>query len=495
MNNFKHYQHLGFNNPYYIANKVPFVIRKKFSEIIDVFDDELRIDPTSVIELLNKNYIFGDRTMIKGIYRTPWQAKPNDSYTQWQYTHPPRHDKKSIPEEEIALLLFEKICNEIEGYISNKKNVGVLLSGGMDSRMVAGAIDYLTKSGRLKNINVTGLTWGNENSRDVVYAKEIATRLGWKWKHYVVGAEQLKNNIYETAMYGCEYSPIHLHAIPQIRDDNDLDVILAGSYGDSVGRAEYSGIKVKDLPPLDKSIKNVSGLINNGVYNSSLKEIKEDIKRYQQLFPANESYMQYEMDYELHYMRRMLNPCMELLTEKSEFYQVFTHPDVFGFMWSIDPEKRNDMVYKHMMKAFKTDLSDIPWARTGLPYMANNGIPDIYSKKHHSYVEIINRELLQELKLLIFSGRLDKLNIFDMENIAVLLKLISKHPINNLYYGERIMWLASLSLFLENYKFSLIKMNEKYISKHSNISNRITLLASFLKRKAKTTTKKILKMS
>ena len=42
----------------------------------------------------------------------------------------------------------------------------------MDSRMVAGAIDYLIKTKRLQDVKVTGLTWGNEGSRDVVYAKE-----------------------------------------------------------------------------------------------------------------------------------------------------------------------------------------------------------------------------------------------------------------------------------------------------------------------------------
>ena len=485
MDLFKNYQHLGFNNPYYIASDVPFVIRKRFSDIVDELKGNIEIDPVAVIELLNKNYIFGDRTMIKGICRTPWQAKPNDNLTQWQYSHPPLHDKKPIPEEEIAILLFEKICNEIEGYIADKKTIGVLLSGGMDSRMVAGAIDYLIKTKRLQDVKVTGLTRGNEGSRDVVYAKEIARRLGWEWKHYVVGVEQLKNNIIETAEHGCEFSPVHLHAIPQIRDDNELDVILAGSYGDSVGRAEYSGKKVTSLPPINRSIKNVAGLIRNDVYKLAIPTIKEDIQTYHRLFPAKESYMQNEMDYELHYMRRMLNPCMEMLTEKSEFHQVFTHPDVFGFMWSIDPLKRNDMVYKYMMKEFKTDLSDIPWARTGLPYMETGGTPDLYTKNHHTYAEIINYDLLEYLKYLINESYISRLDIFDMGNINYLIKLMMKFPINNLYFSEKIIWIASLSLFLENYR---IDSNSNQISMctHRNLFKKITLCTEYSLLKVKT---------
>jgi len=480
MDYFKYYQNLGFNNPYYIADEAPFVIRKKFSDIVDVFKGELRIDPVSVIELLNKNHIFGDRTMIKGIHRTPWQAKPNGNFAQWQYTHPPCHDKKSISEEDIAIMLFEKVCDEIEVYVANKKNVGVLLSGGMDSRMVAGALDSLMKSGKLKNVNVTGLTWGNEGSRDVVYAKQIASRLGWHWKHYVVDVAALRENMIETVSHGCEYSPVHLHAIPQIRDDNDLDVILAGSYGDSVGRAEYSGRKVASLTPINKSIRNIAGLINNNVNKSAIPYIDEDIQIYHRLFHAKESYMQYEMDYELHYMRRMLNPCMELLTEKSEFYQVFTHPDVFSFMWSIDPKKRSDMVYKHMMKEFKTDLSDIPWSRTGLPYMTEDGTPDSFSKSHHSYVEIINKEMLDDLKDIIMSGNLERLGIFDMNNINLLIKLMKKYPINNLYFGEKIIWLASLSIFLEKNEIVSISKNKSF-----DISNRAKLFSDYFSSKTK----------
>ena len=48
-------------------------------------------------------------------------------------------------------------------------------------------------------------------------------------------------------------------------------------------------------------------------------------------FPEKEPYIQNELDYQLHYMRRMLNSCMDLLTEHCDFYQVFTHPDVYGY--------------------------------------------------------------------------------------------------------------------------------------------------------------------
>ena len=238
---------------------------------------------------------------------------------------------------------------------------------------------------------------------------------------------------------------ISIHAIPQIRDDNKLDVVLAASYGDSIGRAEYSGEKVEFLKPILKKKINIGGIVNQTVFVHYMKYIDNDIDRYHAQFPEKESYMQNELDHQLHYMRRMLNPCMELLAEKMEFYQVFTHPEVYGFMWSIKPGKRNNLVYKYMLREFFTKLDDIPWARTGLSYGQEEGTPDFYLKRHHSYVNIIQKEIFNEISALVLSDEIKQLGIFDQKNTKTLIKLIKCFPANNLFYFEKIIWLASLA--------------------------------------------------
>jgi len=449
---FQKYNHLGFNNPYYYDYKGSFIIKKNLSDLLDVYDGQRRIDPVAIIELLNKNYMFADRTLIQDIHRTPWLAKPNKLLNKWEYSRVTKHDFLDVPEIEIAKTLFQKICSEIQLYIGDKKRIGVLLSGGMDSRMIAGSLDYLMKTNNLIGLEVTGLTWGNEETRDVVYAKEIAARLNWSWKHYKVTAKDLLNNIKETAIHGCEYSPIHLHAIPQIRDDNNLDVILAGSYGDSVGRAEYSGRKVRFIKPLLQNISNIGGIIHQEIFNQSMKYIENDINLYHEQFPEEKQYMQNELDYQIHYMRRMLNPCMELLTEKMEFCQVFTHPDVYGYMWSINPERRNNLVYKNMFQEFITKLDDIPWARTGLEYGRKKGTLDSFRKDHHTYDTIIKKEIFDEIKNLVLSNEIKQLNIFNQGALKTLFKLIKYFPPNNLVYLEKIVWLASLTEMIRIYK-------------------------------------------
>ena len=318
--------------------------------------------------------------------------------------------------------------------------------------------EYLIKNNIVKDLKVTALTWGNLGTRDVVYAKIIAERLNWEWKHYTVTSKDLLQNIRETAIYGCEYSPIHLHAIPQIRDDNNFDIILAGSYGDSVGRAEFGGKNVRIVDPLLKNIHNVSSLFYENIYQESIKKIENDITSYHALFPRGEKYMQNELDYQLHYMRRMLNPCMDLFNEKMEFYQVFSHPDVYSYMWSIDPEMRNDSIYKHMLIEFATPLDDIPWARTGLKYGENTGTPDTYLKRHHTYVQILQNEVLDDMKKLVLTKELKSLGIFKYKSLKILFFLMRYFPLKSLYYAEKIAWIASLAEMTRMYN---IKTNRK----------------------------------
>ncbi len=455
---FKFYDHLGFQNPYYIRNsEESFEIESSFTGIIDKTMAIKKIDPIAIIELFNYNFFLADRTIVQQIYKTPWLAKPNEYCAEWDYKQISTYGDLDIREEDIAKTLFQKICSEIQLYIGNNKKVGILLSGGMDSRMVAGALDYLIKKNILSGIKVTCLTWGNNGTRDVMYAKEIAKRLNWDWKHYTVTSNDLIKNIKETSIHGCEYSPIHLHAIPQIRDDNNLDLILAGSYGDSIGRAEYSGVKVKFIKHLYSKIENTGGLFKSTQFKLALNPIYQDFKKYHHLYPRNEPYMQNELDRQLHYMRRMLNPCFKLLTEKVKFYQVFSHPDVYEYMWSIKHDRRNDLVYKFVLQEFCTKLDDIPWARTGLPYGQTEGKPDSFSKNHFSHTEIFSKEIILKVQSALLSQEIKELGIFNTQSLKFLAFFIKYFPPNNPYFIDRVLWLCSLSDMIKRYNIKGIE--------------------------------------
>lgn len=453
---FNKYNYLGFFNPYYVLIENKFLIKNNIPDTIINKKGNTIIDEVSIIEILTKNYILGDRTIIKEVFKTPWLAKPNKDCTKWDYYKGLTFETEKFSKDEISNKLFDLLKEEIISYVKGKKNIGILLSGGMDSRIIAGVLDSLIRNNEIKDVKVNAYTWGNKNSRDVVYAKIIAKKLGWKLKHYELKSEDLLENILETAKRGCEYAPTHLHAMLKIRDEKDVDCILAGSFGDSIGRGEYSGKKVLELTDLRKNINNRFGFFKDGVIKRNMESIDMDIELYRKLFPQIEKHQQIEQDYQIHYWRRMLNPCMSVINDKTPLYQCFTSPELVKFIWSLNPALRNNDIYKELLVKFKTDLTDIPWARTGIKYGESDGIPDEYDKDHHSYSKFINEDIYEEIKSLALSKNITYLNIFNMKAIENTFKIMkTQNYIRDIRVENKLIWLASLSRFIDLYNIDL----------------------------------------
>lgn len=412
---------------------------------------EHHIDPVSVLEVLAKGYPFADRTLISGVQRSPWLAVPNGS-NQWAYADIPDHGNAQVALDEAAKELRLRLIKELLGYLIGHNHVGILLSGGLDSRVVAGILRTVQLSGEFAG-QVTALTWGLPETRDVVYAREIAERYGWEWRHFLLGPEQLRTNIRITADMGAEFAPFHLHALSEVAKCKDLDAIIAGSYGDSIGRAEYSGARLLNLAPFIPTRLDPFGLIRPEVLETYQTSINDDIYGYRTRIPRSQEFQYREIEQQMHYMRRRNQACMSHVAEVIPLYQMFTAPNTFGFMWGLDPHTRNDQHYQKLLPLLPGKVCDIPWARTGLPLEKQQGNTDSLARLHHQYGIWLRQDLHDEIHALIFNGSLQALNIFNESSLRWLMHLWPKsktHSINRL--DEIIAWMASLSIFTSQYR-------------------------------------------
>src|SRR5699024_2732399 len=137
-------------------------------------------------------------------------------------------------------LLLEELLEKLKGY----DKVGIMLSGGLDSRIIAG---LLKKTEQIQGFEVIVYNWGMDGSRDVVYAKKIANLYNWKYKKLNLNPSVLKENFYHNLKIGCEISPIHLHNMWAVSKDKDSEVVISATFGDSIGRGLFSGKHVKEL--------------------------------------------------------------------------------------------------------------------------------------------------------------------------------------------------------------------------------------------------------
>lgn len=447
---FNNYGHLG-SRSYYSIEKgtkiyTSFASSMKSSEI-----SMPRIDEAAILSVLMKNYCIGDRTLIKGIKRTPWMARALEDGL-WQNFELPMHGNVVVGPLEASKILYRNLRQEVSEFLSGKSTVGILLSGGMDSRIVAGIVRKLQEIGDYSG-NVVALTWGISESRDVIYAKKIANEFGWSFEHFELNAEVLLKNIELCAIRGAEYSPVHLHAMELVSKVKGVEGILAGSYGDSIGRGEYSGRRTNKLPGiLDKHLNHFA-FMSKKTEKRALITMKQVLVDSRSRFPGRDEISYREIEMQMHYMRRQLNSCMEVIDDKIPLYQMFSSPSTFGYMWSLAPESRTDDVYEHLLKVLPVVLQEIPWARTGKIYNSLSGSEaDSNSSLNNKYGAWLRNELRAEIEREMLDGTLQSLGIFNEHSINHWIKRWGRggYPkVDRL--DEKMAWLASLSVFCKAY--------------------------------------------
>ena len=306
---------------------------------------------------------------------------------------------------------------------------------------------------------VIAFTWGVDGSRDVKYAQQIAREYSWEWVHLKLDAEMLYNNFFIAADMGAEFAPHHLHAMPKVASYQGLDAILAASYGDSVGRAEFSGSHLLDLKPILQGrpfsfIKRRDFWV---VRRKNFLEVEEQMVRdaygYRQSLGLNSGHHNYcEIEQEMHYMRRKLQAPMSYIGMHVPLYQLFTAPETFGFMWSLDPQIRNDSVYAELIELLLGNLAAIPWARTGLTFGVKAGDIDPAPKEYHEYGIWLRHDLCGFIRNKVLSDAIMNLGIFNEQTLVKLVKLWPQsNTITTNAIDEIVSWLAMLAIFVEKY--------------------------------------------
>jgi hypothetical protein len=475
---FRFYNHLGAEYPYYLEKDSNIVISKDLEGIISEIPQSQRIiDSTGILEIIGSSFLLSDRTLIKGVKRTPWMGKISDTGT-WKYSEIPCHSNNILESDQAAKLLKKHLKNEMLSYIHKKSTIGILLSGGLDSRIVAGILRELQLSNEF-NGDVVALTWGVKESRDVIYASEICKKYNWEWQHLKLDAQVLEANIYTVGKLGAEFSPLHLHAMSQVRELEGIDAIIAGSYGDSVGRGEFSGKHLLSVKETLSGNLNKFGLLKKEVIENNYSNIVNDAYGYKKYIERAQEYQYREIEQEMHYMRRKLQACMNYISEKIPVYQLFTDPKTYGFMWGLDPSVRNDKIYEIILKELPNEVGLMPWARTGESLNATNKDNNNTLKNHHKYGTWLRNDLNKFITDLVTSDRILDLGIFNEQALLKLIKVWPKSStITTNQIDEIISWLASLSLFIKNYGISndftyrtnfRDKLNSYYGASHARI--------------------------
>ncbi|MDF1553854.1 MAG: asparagine synthase-related protein [Deferrisomatales bacterium] len=353
------------------------------------------------------------------IRRKPWLSRTADDEAPELLPVPP-HGRACVSAWDAAARLGELLGAEIEQACRGRDQVFILLSGGLDSRVAAGVVANLVATGRVK-AELTAVTWGPENSRDVVYARTTAKVLGMEWHHLELGPEHLLENIERAARHAAGMiSPVHLHRMAWFENADHDALVLAGSYGDMVGRAAFSGLHVLELQALQP--RNRRSLLKRGPLAAGSAALLTDFETLRARGGQRPEYALCELGMHAHYTRGLLAQAMNTINRTCTLHQAFTDPAVFGYMWSIHPSFRTDDIYAELLEQLNPGIARLPWTRTNKALRGKTvGADKKLYPKFHRYPEWISGPTFAQLCELVDPEWFDGTGLFSPRSVARLL--------------------------------------------------------------------------
>lgn len=419
-----------------------------YARLVDK-EPELSIDITSITSFLSVGQFSKNRTLFNEIKRLPWLAEPlpNGAYKELQL---PKHDFKTGTDDDLAKLLFQKLCDEARAVSRHNPKIYILLTGGLDSRIIAGVYSYLYNNGELKE-KPKCLTWGIENSRDVYYAKLMAEHLDFDWQRIPLNPDTVMQNIKKCGQYlGMLHSPEMLHSMLWFKNLPSDAMVIAGSFGDSIGRGEFSSLHLLQLE--HKQPKNTYNLLQPEVYKIGAKGLNNDLQHIHRRGGRDTlNYMQCEYWMQGYRMRNGLCHALSVINRSANIYQMFTAPEVYGFMWSLHPSRRDDNIYNALLKNHFPKLAEVPWARNNKSIKGN--YKNTKLKPHyHEYTKWSSGELYQEIKALVDPNWFMDTGLFTKQSIAHLNEMVSKSQERVGRLNDIWLWLAGFRFYIDQLK-------------------------------------------
>ena len=403
-------------------------------------------DLAALLSILCFNHACGDRTLLAQIRRKPWLSRIMPNGEPDLLPIPPHGRVGSAPKD-IAGRLEALLCEEIAHACFGRDQVYLLLSGGLDSRVIAGVASKLAAEGRVES-SLTAVTWGLSDSRDVMYGRATAELLDLNWTHLELGPEHLLENVEHAAQYASGLiSPVHLHRMGWFEEVDSNALVLSGSYGDSVGRSELLGLHLLELQLLQP--RNRYALMQPEAHSRAIGALWADIEFLRNRCGQRPEYALCELELHGHYTRGLLSHAMNIINRHCDIYQVFTSPTVYQYMWSQHPAFRTDAIYAILLERLHPRIARLPWSRTNRALRGRTiGADRTLRPKFHQYREWILGPAFAPLRKLVDPEWFEAAGLFCPKSVR---QLIEKVRADEATHEDCALfaWLATLRRFAQ----------------------------------------------
>jgi len=380
----------GANRHYYLRHLGALHIACEIKALA-VFLNSIEIDPAGLASMLGFGYHLGDLTILRNVKCLPHARHiefhaPTDTFGIERYWDYPYGELETwtASEVELAEALHQHLARALKRRLRKVEKVLLPMSGGLDSRTMAGLLAQSNFSGE-----VLSYSYGQSSSRDVRYGRAIASKLGYRHIHIPTPVDFMTRHLEQAAWrfdaewpadsnWGARFSHTH----PDLGDIHGYTVV-SGFMGDVIlgsDRYNYRN-KAGDIPlgtdQLAEIFFNavrdmpVDGLFDPGsneeAENRIFAIVEETFAPLQNLAPFF-ALLRSEF---IHRQRRHTATVPQSVEHDLKSITPFLDRDVVDFTTQIPLALfHNKPLYKHMIRDHLPDVATVPYAETGLPLAA-----------------------------------------------------------------------------------------------------------------------------
>ena len=334
-------------------------------------------DPMGVLEFFAFGHNLEDRTVFQGIYAIPQGAVlhiDSNGVRTRQYWRPAYSRSGPTQLTESAEELGQRLCRATAVRADGPRRCGIFLSGGLDSRAVAGALATV-------RTDVTAFTFGGEDSAEVRYAREIADRLGFQHRRLsyqgVSHNEALPRIVWRTE---CAIPFNQTLSTEQHRYIHpDVQVMFNGHFGDALTGGHILPQQFLARGPdslaahilAKRTLMQLPGLrqvFDRRFLDEAYPEMFDAVRRTLRSFEETRKPLLYNL-WDMTVRQRRFTFSSPAV-DRYLFEQITPFVDNEVVDWALRLPLRflaGQRAYKRMIVQTFPTIADVPWTRTGRP--------------------------------------------------------------------------------------------------------------------------------
>lgn len=365
----------GFKRFYYCQLPDSLVFASEYKAICVVPDFSNRLNEQALADLMYLGFILKDRTLFENINLLPAASVltychgrlSTEKYWDYQFF---QTGESILSEEEYMWLFAKKLQEAVNRRISGQKKIILPISGGLDSRTMAG---MLWKSG-FKG-TVQAFSHGHRHCYDVKFGRKIAKRLGFNHTFLPFSGDYLAkyaNKLVRLTEGNISCFAAYLMVCHDFININEADAVLTGFIGDVLtgtnvrkklkGKTDEEIIRATFEIPLGH-LEILSKCLKRRVYervvNVTINDLKVDLPdpfykaQYLTLSQRQRRYMALNLF--------CLEPLVGVIAP-------FIDNEFMDFILKVPLDFLEEQsLYKKMIVKYLPEVARIPHTETGLP--------------------------------------------------------------------------------------------------------------------------------